>query len=164
VNSDGYYYYYYYYYYYLLYFGIYNHTTETNNVSKVCNIAVALCSRYMVRAMLHNVINVLYFYINSFRIMYAVPNVAVFSSSLMWFAAVLLGDFLNDFEMVPVVPFVFGVTFVFYILHALCVCCKIFIFRPLSWSRLCLQKLHYLLTGMFLFHYYGLWCPVFREG
>jgi hypothetical protein len=26
---------------------------------------------------------------------------------------VLLGDFLNNFEVVPVAPFVFGVTFVF---------------------------------------------------
>jgi hypothetical protein len=63
--------------------------------------------------------------------MCAVPNVAVFSSSLMWFPGVLLGDFLNDFQMVPVAPFVFDVTFVVYILHALCFCCQIFIFQNL---------------------------------
>ena len=108
--------------------GIYNYTPETNHVSKVCNIAVALCLGYMVRVMLLTVINVLYLYINSFRSMYAVPNVAVSSSSLMWFPVVLLGDFLSDFEKVSVALFVVGVTFVFYIPHALCFCCKIFIF------------------------------------
>ena len=93
--------------------GIYNYIPETNNVSKVGNNAVALCLRHTVRVMLLTVINVLYLYINSFRSMYAVPNVAVLSSSLMWFPGVLLGDFLNDFEMVPFAPFVFGVTLVF---------------------------------------------------
>jgi hypothetical protein len=98
---------------------IYNYIPETNNISKVCNIAVALCLRYTVRVMLYTAINVFHLYINSFRSMCAVPNVAVFSSSLMWFPGVLLGDFLNDFEMVPVAPFLFDVTFVFYIPHAL---------------------------------------------
>ena len=69
--------------------------------------------------MLFTVINILCFYINSFRICaYAVPNVAVFSSSLMCFPSVLLADFLNGFEMVPVAPFVIGITFVF--LHSTC--------------------------------------------
>jgi len=80
--------------------------------------------------MLLTVINVvLYLYINSFRSMYAVPNVAVSSSSLMWFPGVLLGDFLNVFEKVPFAPFVFGVTFVFYISHALHFCCKNFVLQ-----------------------------------
>jgi hypothetical protein len=57
--------------------------------------------------------------------MYTVPNVAAFFSFLMWFPGVFLGDFLNDFEMVPVALFVVGVPFVFYIPHALCFCCKI---------------------------------------
>ena len=109
--------------------GIYNYTPETNHVSKVYNIAVALCLRYMVRVMLYTVINVLYIYTNSFRSMYAVSNVAVFSSSLMCFPGVLLGGFLNDSEMVPFALFVVGVTYVFYILRALCFCCKIYIFQ-----------------------------------
>ena len=111
------------------YHDIYNYIPETNNISKVCNIAVALCLRYMVRVMPYTTINVLYPYLSSFRSMCAVPNVAVFSSSLMCFLGVLRGDFLNDFQLVPVAPFVFDVTFVFYIPQALCFCCKIFIFQ-----------------------------------
>ena len=56
----------------------------------------------------------LYFYISTFRIMCAVPNMAVFCSSLTsWFPAMLLTYFMNDFEIVPVAPFVTGITFVF---------------------------------------------------
>jgi len=63
--------------------------------------------------------------------MCAVSNVAVFSSSLMCFPGVLLGDFLNDFEMVPVASFVVGVTYFFYILRTLHFCCKICMFQNL---------------------------------
>jgi len=83
--------------------------------------------------MLYTVINVLCFYINSFRSMCAMSNVAVFYSFLICFPGVLLGNFLNDSEMVPVASFVAGVTSVFYILHGLCCCCccccKVYIFQ-----------------------------------
>jgi hypothetical protein len=37
----------------------------------------------------------------------------------MWFPGVLLGDFLDDIQMVPVAPFVFDVTFVvLFFLHS----------------------------------------------
>ena len=46
--------------------------------------------------------------------MCAVPNMAVFWSSLTsCFPGMLLTYFLNDFEIVPVAPFVTGITFVF---------------------------------------------------
>jgi small-conductance mechanosensitive channel len=45
----------------------------------------------------------LYFYISTFRSMCAVPNMAVFCSSLTsWIPGTLLRYFLNDFDMVPV--------------------------------------------------------------
>ena len=52
--------------------------------------------------------------------MCAVPNMAVFCSSLTsCFPGMLLKYFLNDFEIVPVAPIITGITFVFYIPHAL---------------------------------------------
>jgi hypothetical protein len=45
----------------------------------------------------------MYFYISTFRSMCAVPNMAVFCSSLTsWFPGMVLTYFVNDFEMVPV--------------------------------------------------------------
>jgi hypothetical protein len=47
-------------------------------------------------------LTLMYFYISTFRSMCAVPNMAVFCSSLMsWFPGMVLTYFLNDFEMVP---------------------------------------------------------------
>ena len=59
-------------------------------------------------------LNLLYFYISTFRSMCAVPNMAVFCSSLTsCFPGLLLTYFLNDFEIVPVAPIITGITFVF---------------------------------------------------
>ena len=56
----------------------------------------------------------LYFYVNTFRSMCAVPNMAVFCSSFTsWFPGMLLMYFLNDFEMVPVAPIITGITLIF---------------------------------------------------
>jgi hypothetical protein len=47
------------------------------------------------------------FYVSTFRSMCAVPNMAVFCSSLTsWFPGLLLTYFLNDFEIVPVAPII----------------------------------------------------------
>jgi len=52
------------------------------------------------------VLNLLYFYISTFRSMCAVPNMAVFCISLTsCFPGMLLTYFLNDFEIVPVVVY-----------------------------------------------------------
>jgi hypothetical protein len=57
----------------------------------------------MVHVMLFPMLNVLYFYISTFRSMCAVPNIAVFcSSSISCYPGMLLGYFMNDFEIVPV--------------------------------------------------------------
>ena len=58
--------------------------------------------------------NLLYFYISTFRSVCAVPNMAVFCSSLTsCLPGMFLTYFLNDFEIVPVAPIIAGITFVF---------------------------------------------------
>ena len=59
-------------------------------------------------------LNLLYFYISTFRSMCAVSNLAVFCNySTSCFPGILLTYFLNDFEIVPVAPIITGITFVF---------------------------------------------------
>jgi len=107
---------------------IYTHIPETNYVPREYNVAAILLLLFMVLISLHSVLNLLYFYISTFRIMCAVPNMAVFCSSLTsWFPGMLLTYFLNDSEIVPVAPIITGITF-FYILYALYFYCNVFIF------------------------------------
>ena len=69
---------------------------------------------FMVLISLVSVLNLLYFYISTFRSMCAVSNMAVFCSSLTsCFPGMLLTHFLNDFETVPVAPITTGILFVF---------------------------------------------------
>jgi len=57
---------------------------------------------------------VLFFYVSTFRSMCAVPNMAVFCSSLTsWFPGMSLTYFLNDLEMVPVARIITGIAHVF---------------------------------------------------
>ena len=66
----------------------------------------------MVHITLFTVLNLLYFYISTFRSVCAVPNMAVLCSSLIsCFPGMLLRYFLNDFEIVPVAPTTFVFTF-----------------------------------------------------
>ena len=61
-----------------------------------------------------SVLNLLYFYISTFRSICAVANMAVFRSSLTsCFPGKLLTYFLNDFQIVPVAPIITGITLVF---------------------------------------------------
>ena len=58
------------------------------------------CCYYSCCFSLVSVLNLLYFYISTFRSMCTVPNMAIFSSSLTsWFPGMLLTYFLNDFEI-----------------------------------------------------------------
>ena len=73
-------------------------------------VAAILLLLFMVFISLVSVLNLLYFYISTFRSMRAVPNMAVFCSSLTsCFPGMLLTYFLNDFEIVPVAPIVTGI-------------------------------------------------------
>ena len=88
---------------------IYTYIPETNNVLRVYSVA-AILLLFKVLISLLSMLNLLYFYISTFRSMCAMPNMAVFCSSLTsCFPAMLLTYFLNDFEIVPVVPIITGI-------------------------------------------------------
>ena len=79
------------------------------------SVAAILLLLFMVLISLVSVLNLLYFYISTFRSMCAVPNMAVFWSSLTsCYPGMLLTYFLNDCEIVPVAPIITGITFVYY--------------------------------------------------
>ena len=78
------------------------------------SVAAILLFLFMVHRSVAAVLNLLHFYISAFRSMCAVPNMAVFCSSLTsWIPGTLLRYFLNDFEMNPVAPIITGIAFVF---------------------------------------------------
>ena len=75
----------------------------------------------MVHIALFAVLNLLYFYIRTFRSVCAVSNIAVFCTSLiLCFPGILLRYFLDDFEMVPVAPIITGIKSVF-TFHMCCI-------------------------------------------
>ena len=94
--------------------GIYTYIPETNCVPREYSVAAILLLLFTVLISSVSVLNLLYFYISTFRSMCAVPNMAVFCSSLTsCFPGMLLTYFVNDFETVPVAPIITGITFVF---------------------------------------------------
>jgi len=102
--------------------GIYTHIPETNYVPREYGVA-AILFLFMMLMLLVSVLNLLYFYISTFRSVCAVPYMAVFCSSLtLWFPGMLLTYFLNVFEIVPFAPIITGIP------HALYFYCKVFIF------------------------------------
>ena len=62
--------------------GIYAYIPETNHVPREYSVAAILLLLFMVLISLVSVLNILYFYISTFRSMCAVPNMAVVCSSL----------------------------------------------------------------------------------
>jgi len=94
--------------------GVYTYIPETNYIPREYSVAAVLLLLFMVLISIVSVLNLLYFYISTFRSMCAVPNMVVFCSSLTsCFPGMLLMYFLNDFEIVPVAPIITGITFVF---------------------------------------------------
>ena len=93
---------------------IYTYIPETNYAPTEYSVAAILLLLFTVLISSVSVLNLLYFYISTFRSMCAVPNVAVFCSSFTsCFPGMLLTYFLNYFETVPVAPIITGITFVF---------------------------------------------------
>ena len=91
--------------------GIYTCIPETNCVPTEYSVAAILLLLFMVLISLVSVLNLLYFYISTFRSVCAVPNVAVFWSFVTsCFPGMLLTYFLNDFEIVPVAPIITAIT------------------------------------------------------
>ena len=100
--------------------GVYTYIPETNYVPREYSVA-ALLLLFMVLISLVSVMNLLYFYISTFRSMCVVPNMAVFCSSLIsCFPGMLFTYFLIEFEIVPVAPIMTGITFVF-TFHMCCI-------------------------------------------
>ena len=94
--------------------GIYTYIPETNYVPREYSVAALLLLLFMVLISLVSVLHLLHFYISTFRNMFAVPNMAVFCSSLnSCFPGMLLTYFLSDFEIVPVAPIIADIAFVF---------------------------------------------------
>jgi hypothetical protein len=84
---------------------------ETNHVPREYIVAAVLLLLFMVPISLIPALTVLYFYVSTFRSMCAVPNMAIFCSSLTsWLPGMLLTYFRNDFEMVPVAHITTGIT------------------------------------------------------
>jgi len=85
--------------------GSHTHIPGTNHVPRGYIVAAILSLLLMVPLCLVPALVLLFFYVSTFRSMCAVPNMAVFCSSLTsWFHGMLLTYFLNDLEMVPVAP------------------------------------------------------------
>ena len=101
--------------------GIYTHIPETNYVPREHGVAAILLFLFVVLISLLAVLNLLYFYISTFRSMCAVPNMAVFCNSLTSCCpGMLLTYFLNVFEIDPVAPIITGIAFVF-TFHVRCI-------------------------------------------
>jgi hypothetical protein len=114
--------------------GIYTYIPQTNCVPREYSVAAILLFLFMVHISLAPVLNLLYFYISTFRSMCAVRNMAVFCSSLTsWFPFMLLIYFLNDSEIVPG-SYSYWYHIYFYIPYALYFYCKVFIFQNFSAS------------------------------
>jgi hypothetical protein len=85
----------------------YNDIPETNQVSRVHSVAAVLHLQFVLLAMLFPMLNALHSCISTALIVCAVPNTAVFCSSLMsFFPIMLLRYFLNYFYVVPFAPII----------------------------------------------------------
>ena len=103
-NNNNYYYYYYYCIIVSFMQGSHTHIPGTNHVPRGY-IAAILSLLFMVPLCLVPALVLLFFYVSTFRSVCAVPNMAVFCSSLTsCFPGMSLTYFLNDLEMVPVAP------------------------------------------------------------
>ena len=101
--------------------GIYTYIPETSYVSREYSVAAILLLLFMGLISLVSVLNLLHFYISTFRSMCTMPNMAVSRSSLTsCFPGMLLTYFLNDFEIVPLAPVMTVITFVF-TFHMCCI-------------------------------------------
>ena len=90
------------------------HIPETNHVPRGYTVTAILSLLFMVPLFLVPALVLSFFYVSTFRSMCAVPNMAVFCSSLTsWFPGMSLTYFLNYLEMAPVAPIITGITLVF---------------------------------------------------
>ena len=80
---------------------------ETNHVPKEYSCSAILSLLFVVPISLVPALDLLYFYVSTFRSMCAVLNMAVFCSSFTsWFPGMLLMYFLNDFEILFIYTYI----------------------------------------------------------
>jgi hypothetical protein len=102
--------------------GIYNYVSETNHVFRVCSVATILYLQFVLHVMLSRPWNMFCTFtvaaLSAVRGMCAMPNMAVFCSSLISCSpGVLLRYCLSDFEMAPDAPIAYLYHFCFHSLH-----------------------------------------------
>ena len=95
-----------------------NYISETNHVSRVCNVAASLYLQFMIHVILFPISNVLYFYISTLRSMCAVPNMAVSCTSLISCCPGMFSRY--DLAIVTFTPIFSGITSVF-TFHVCCI-------------------------------------------
>jgi len=114
----------YYYYYYIIVSimqGSHKLIPGINHVPRRYIVAAILSLSFMVPLCLVPALSLLFFYVSTFRSMCAVPNMAVFHSSLTsWFPGMSLTYFLNDLEMVPIATIITGIAG-FFTFHMRCI-------------------------------------------
>ena len=79
---------------------IYTYIPETNYVPREYSVAAVLLLLFMVLISLVSVLNLLYFYISTFRSMCAVPNMAVFCSFIIIIIIIII-IILRLYETIP---------------------------------------------------------------
>jgi len=103
----------------------YSYIPETNHVSRTKSVAATLYLLFMPHDMLFPILNVLHFYVSTFRsiLVMQCPVLllyVVLDFVLSWYVAQLLRYFLNYFETVQIPPTITGITLVF-TFHMRCV-------------------------------------------
>jgi hypothetical protein len=88
---------------------------ETNHDFVLYNVAAILWLQFVVHVMLFPMLNVLYFYVSTFRSTRVVPNMAVVCNSLLLRSpSIFLRYLRNNYGMVLPAPVITGITFVFH--------------------------------------------------
>jgi hypothetical protein len=133
------------------------------------SVAAALYLQFTAptRNVISHVKHVMYFYISTYRSKCAVPNMAVFCSSLIsYFPGQLPRYCLSDYETVPAAPTITAITFTCTVPVPLAVLLldRLYILESsqrLSGPHLCPQEQQRLSTRMVVIRYHELRCPVY---
>jgi hypothetical protein len=75
--------------------GIYTYIPETNHVPKEYNVAAVLSLLFMAPISLAPELTLTYFYISTYRSMCAVPNMALFCSSVIIITTIIITSFVQ---------------------------------------------------------------------
>jgi hypothetical protein len=123
--------------------GIYTHIPETNHVPR--EFAAIPSLLFMVPLSLVPALVLLYFYVSTYRSMCAVPNMAVFCSSLTsWCPGMLLTCYLNDFEMVAIASITTGITLVFtFHMRYISIVNSLYYYYYWAWGSVVVKALRY---------------------